>query len=317
MIPSISSHIDKLTKDLEQTVSGTCQKLDSHNDRMGQFVEQAVKDMDQAAKAHAESTRQTLESIDQGLEQELSKALNSFAGSMASLSGKFVQDYQPLTEELRKVVAYIRDQKASVDFAAGTSGYRYHLCNCSTLQGMKEIGREHRYLATRRQDGRFTVHDLTADPIRTGIVRMNLCSNCISVLKSKNLYTHPFDLARYFKQFDSFTPKTIRKVEQVREIQTYSPKQADYSREYRKACNYQCQICGVNCREHPQMLPMHHIDGNPANNERSNLRILCAECHAAQPLHHHMLKNPEMVRQMTSIRALRRQQALLTVTAAP
>lgn len=217
----------------------------------------------------------------------------------------------------RKVVAYIRDQKASVDFAAGTSGYRYHLCNCSTLQGMKEIGREHRYLATRRQDGRFTVHDLTTDPIRTGIVRMNLCSNCISLLKAKNLYTHPFDLAQYFKQFDSFTPKTIRKVEQVREIQTYSPKQADYSREYRKACNYQCQICGVNCREHQQVLHMHHIDGNPANNERHNLRILCAECHAGQPLHHHMLKNPEMVRQMTLIKTLRRQQGLLTVTTAP
>lgn len=104
VIPSISTHIGNLTRALEDSVSGTCQKLESHNDRVGQFVEQAVKDMDQAAKAHAESTQKTLESIDQGLEQELSKALNSFVGSMASLSGKFVQDYQPLTEELRKVV---------------------------------------------------------------------------------------------------------------------------------------------------------------------------------------------------------------------
>lgn len=104
VIPSISSHIGNLTRTLEVCVSGTCQKLESHNDRMGQFVEQAVKGMDQAAKAHAVSTQQTLEAIDNGLEQELSKALNSFAGSMASLSGKFVQDYQPLTEELRKVV---------------------------------------------------------------------------------------------------------------------------------------------------------------------------------------------------------------------
>jgi phenylacetate-coenzyme A ligase PaaK-like adenylate-forming protein len=46
----------------------------------------------------------------------------------------------------RKVCAYIRDQKATVNFYNKTSDYRYHLCNCGTLQSMRNIGREHRYL---------------------------------------------------------------------------------------------------------------------------------------------------------------------------
>lgn len=89
----------------------------------------------------------------------------------------------------RKVVAYIRDQKAAVNFYQNRSEYRYHLCNCSTLQSMRDIGREHRYLATQRNDGMFEVHDLTVDPVQKGIVRMDLCKNCVEILWRKGKYS--------------------------------------------------------------------------------------------------------------------------------
>jgi len=213
----------------------------------------------------------------------------------------------------RKVVAYIRDQRASVDFYNNRSEYRYHLCNCSTLQKMRDIGREHRYLATQRNDGMFEVHDLTVYPIRKGIVKMDLCRNCIDILVRMGKYTTPFNLKKYFEQNDSYTPRTIKKVEEVRTTQAYSPKQEDYSREYRKACCYKCQICCVDCSEFTGLLHLHHIDGNPSNNQRHNLQVLCVDCHSKQPMHGHMLKNPQFKRQIDMITKLRIDQGILSV----
>lgn len=214
----------------------------------------------------------------------------------------------------RKVVAYIRDQKAAVNFYQNRSEYRYHLCNCSTMQSMRDIGREHRYLATQRNDGMFEVHDLTVDPVQKGIVRMDLCKNCVEILWRKGKYLSPFNLKQYFENNDSYTSRTIRKVEEVRSTQTYSPKQEDYSREYRKACHHKCQICSVDCSEFTGLLHMHHVDGNPANNQRHNLQILCVDCHSKQPMHGHMLRNPGFKRQIDMITKLRIDQEILTVS---
>jgi len=212
----------------------------------------------------------------------------------------------------RKVVVYIRDQKAAVDFYQHRSNYRYHLCNCSTLQSMKDIGREHRYLATQRKDGMFEVHDLTVGYVRKGVVQMDLCWNCVEALREKGKYFHPFNLERYFEENDSYTPKTIKKIEEVRTIETYSPNQRDYSREYRKACLYKCQICSVDCSKLTSLLHLHHVDGNPANNKRHNLQILCVDCHSKQPLHGHMLTEPEYKRQIDKITELRMDQGILS-----
>jgi len=93
-----------LTKHLETTVSRACETFESHNVQVGRFVEQSMKEIDQAAKTHSQSVQDAVVQIDKGLEEELTKALNSLGGSLAALSAKFVQDYQPLTEKLREVV---------------------------------------------------------------------------------------------------------------------------------------------------------------------------------------------------------------------
>ena len=37
-----------------------------------------------------------------------------------------------------------------------------------------------------------------------------------------------------------------------------------------------------NCREFGDVLDIHHIDGNPSNNDGSNLEVLCPNCHASE-----------------------------------
>ncbi|MBM9518344.1 HNH endonuclease [Desulforhopalus vacuolatus] len=213
----------------------------------------------------------------------------------------------------RKVCAYIRDQKAKVNFYNNTSDYRFHLCNCGTMQSMRDIGREHRFLTTQRSDGLFEVHDLTTYSVKKGVVKMQLCQNCIQILKQKGIYKSPFSLKEYFKKNNTFIPKTIKRVEEVRKTQTYSPNQKEISLKYRKANNFVCQICNVDCSNTPGILHLHHKDGNPANNERFNLQVLCVDCHSKQPRHSHMLRNSQFKNQINTITKLRIEQGILSV----
>lgn len=46
----------------------------------------------------------------------------------------------------------------------------------------------------------------------------------------------------------------------------------------RLRCKYgRCQICGL---DEPDILVIHHKDGNRTNNDESNLMVLCPNCHA-------------------------------------
>ena len=46
-----------------------------------------------------------------------------------------------------------------------------------------------------------------------------------------------------------------------------------------------CRTCG-NSR-HPEIVVIHHRDGNPSNNHIDNILPVCPNCHALLNLHHH------------------------------
>lgn len=47
---------------------------------------------------------------------------------------------------------------------------------------------------------------------------------------------------------------------------------------------YRCELCGkTTWLNNPIPLELHHVDGNHFNNELSNLKLLCPNCHAIQP----------------------------------
>lgn len=210
----------------------------------------------------------------------------------------------------RKICVYIRDQGHKVDLYAKKSGYRYHLCNCSTLQWMKIQGRQHRYLATRRRDGFFEVFYTGGYKNRKVELKLELCQNCISILKYKKIYKYPFKLKDFYEQYDSDVPKTIRYRKTVTEVQDYEPEWTDISREYRRASGYKCKMCTVDCSEKTELIQLHHIDGNKLNNKRTNLLCLCVQCHSEQPLHGYMKANPIFRSQIEQIELLRIKQGL-------
>jgi hypothetical protein len=215
-----------------------------------------------------------------------------------------------LTYKGRKVAAYIRDQRMGINYYTKTSTYRYHLCDCSTLHAMRAAGREKRYFVTKRKDGWFKVNDLSGWKPRKLEAKLELCQNCIHELRMRHLYFTPFSLADYFDKHESYVPKTITRYETHKRIQTYTPEQEDISREYKKAAKHSCQCCGVNCASDPSLLNLHHVDGDPSNNNHDNLRVLCIDCHSKQPYHEGLARPTEKQHQIKKIAILRAQQKI-------
>lgn len=210
----------------------------------------------------------------------------------------------------QKVIAYIRDQPRGIDTYHKYSKYRYHLCNCTTLVRMREIGREKRYLSTKRKDGNFEVYDIGSYRPRKLTLKLDLCQNCIRELQERGLWFNSFSLESYFQRFDSKVPKTIRRIETVTQIQTYQPSHDDLSKKYREAVKWCCQRCSVDCSDYQYLLHMHHRDGDRSNNERSNLSIFCIDCHSKEPMHEHLLFPQKAKDQVNKIKTLRRDQGI-------
>lgn len=104
VMPAVEEQINNLTNKLESTVLNVTEKFEANSSLVSEFVDKAIKDIQKAVDNHTESIQTSIEGIDKGLEEELSKALSLLAGSLASLSAKFVEDYQPLAERLREIV---------------------------------------------------------------------------------------------------------------------------------------------------------------------------------------------------------------------
>ena len=243
---------------------------------------------------------------------EKDKQLLEALGSGIEVSSSDLQVQKGfLTYGGRKIAAYIRDQRKRINEYDRTSDYRFHLLDCATMQSMRAAGRERRYMATQRSDGWFEVNYRTGSrQWRNTTARLELCQHCRRELDWRNLYEEPFFLKRYFKQHDSGVPRTVRRIETVEQVQEYQPSQDDLSRECRKAANYRCQLCKVDCRKKKGLLQLHHRDGDPSNNAHHNLAVLCVDCHARQAYHGQMGRSASDQARIAQISKLRKQQNL-------
>ncbi|MEZ5064073.1 MAG: hypothetical protein R3B81_05020 [bacterium] len=82
----------------------TSELLEETRASQAQILEGAADDLKRLSRENRERTQQQIEQFDLLLGEELTKSLESLGSQLASLSARFVQDYRPLTEELRRVV---------------------------------------------------------------------------------------------------------------------------------------------------------------------------------------------------------------------
>jgi len=104
VIPTVDKQVREMVDTLVRAASESAGHLERANTSLSEFVETTTQALQKSVETQTESMQATLDRLDASLEEELTKALNSLAGSLAALSERFVRDYQPLTERLREVV---------------------------------------------------------------------------------------------------------------------------------------------------------------------------------------------------------------------
>jgi chromosome segregation ATPase len=104
VMPTIETQINNLTHKLESTVLNVAEKFESSSTIVTEFADDAARKIGIASDCHSQTVQKFIEGIDEGLEMELSKAMNIISSNLGSLSAKFVEDYMPLTDRLREIV---------------------------------------------------------------------------------------------------------------------------------------------------------------------------------------------------------------------
>ena len=89
----------------KELVSNLAEQLDSQVKDTFTKTEQEIIRLSQEG---ARNTEARMQAIDEGLGEELEKALNALSDRLASISDKFASDYDPLTEKLNHVLDIAR-----------------------------------------------------------------------------------------------------------------------------------------------------------------------------------------------------------------
>ena len=235
---------------------------------------------------------------------ELEK-LTSQDGLDIKLDDLRVLDDGTLAYKNSRVLLYIRDVTIYGDREPEP---RFHLSNCFTLKQMREKHRfNSRYVVSTRIDGTFNLNLIDGTRTTNKLTKLSVCQNCLGLLEFDGFrmdWTRPlranavqqFTLESFFIHFPrSLHTATPTYNEDNAPLNQYSPDFGTISAKIRAAVGWKCQRCNVNLSAHSfrKYLHVHHKDGAKFNNNMTNLEVLCLECHAEEPAHHHMKNVPE------------------------
>jgi len=91
----------EVNEQIKRVIEQAAQEQMQQTQRTFVAIEESAKQ--QLAKTH-ETVEHQLRMIDQSMQEELTRALQLMANSLGQISGKFAEDYQQLTQQMRRVV---------------------------------------------------------------------------------------------------------------------------------------------------------------------------------------------------------------------
>lgn len=220
-------------------------------------------------------------------------------GLSVDISDITILDNGLLSYKGRQVLLYIKDHGWNVIAAInnGSSGKKYHVSYCKTLEEMKSKGRYERYVANNDIDGFFLIDGKNQDTQKytEGKAELKVCKNCLKHLnynqyKEKSSLDHvfrDFSLKEFFINYQTFFKHQPKyKASEIKSA--YTDDWPEISRGYKESVKWACEGCHLKLKKHPKLLQIHHINGVKQDNSGLNLKALCLECHAQEPNHHHM-----------------------------
>lgn len=232
------------------------------------------------------------------LDEEFIRKLGKEGIDVDDFSEIKVESDNTLSYKNKRVLVYIRDIK---EYSEQQSLPKFHLGFCSTLETMTNAKRFGRYVVYNGEDTNFTVNYI-GPPTRTAIEKLNVCKNCLSLLrwkdyssrassKTKSEIVSTFDLAEFFEKY----PKDLMSIIPRHSVDTaplndYTDDWGLVSEKIKQKRGYKCESCGLdlNGPGYKHFLHAHHKDGEKSNNKPNNIELLCLGCHAEEPMHSHM-----------------------------
>jgi DNA anti-recombination protein RmuC len=107
-VGTMTTGVSKVQSDVSEVVRNFGVQVQSSSAEMKQLLadtlKKSQKDVNDELTKGLETIRQGVITLDRGLQEELTKSLDTLGRQLASLSEKFVADYNPLTDKLREVV---------------------------------------------------------------------------------------------------------------------------------------------------------------------------------------------------------------------
>lgn len=109
---------------------------------------------------------------------------------------------------------------------------KYHVTDCSTLDGMRTAGRFFRYVVSQRTDGKFVLNYGTPDYPEHDEVTLAVCKNCLSAIDWDGYNTLPY--YQRDQAVRGFSPKAFFEVYEKRPPGVMLTKQQVYNRDKSK-----------------------------------------------------------------------------------
>jgi len=112
-LPEIESKITDLVTQVTDGVKNNSNTMEEAINNSAKSIDNLLSSSNSQFNKHiediSEKTRSQVNELDKAMTEELTKALESFGRQLAALSEKFVSDYGPLTDKLKKLVSVSRD----------------------------------------------------------------------------------------------------------------------------------------------------------------------------------------------------------------
>ncbi len=109
---SIEHNNQSLTTVLTQAAQDITQTVEQVNRELAESVKQAHSGLAEHVEAMTNKTDAHMQKLDESMEKELTQALQTFGYQLTALSEKFVNDYMPLTDRLKQVLAIAEQQNS-------------------------------------------------------------------------------------------------------------------------------------------------------------------------------------------------------------